>query len=234
MKKLKEWWEEHKNVNLLNVLRKNRAFDRFLQRWLEKKRRYFLSSPSKEAFHRRLMKFYRPFMPFYKNASPEKLQNWDILERRDFFLKNVRPRAIDIGMQDGFFVRELKKNGINTVGVDSVELLVQHARSKDPQGEYHNCFAEKMPFPDNAFQTATCSHVLEHVLDPPEILKEIQRILKPAGRIIVVVPYDLDIEPTHLRQYDKEALLTEVGRFFEIESYHEKIGAGHGCIARKM
>ena len=45
---------------------------------------------------------------FYKE--PEKFLSQDIIERRDFFIKNARAKTIDVGMQDGYFVRELKKN----------------------------------------------------------------------------------------------------------------------------
>jgi|GEM_PF-3197056 len=230
-----KFWEKYKNVNLLHILEKNKTFNKFLQGWLEKKRNYFCSSPDRETFHRRLMWFYLPFIPFYINASPGKLLNWDILERRDFFIKHSVPRVIDVGMQDGYFVRELKKNGIDAVGVDSVKMLVNYAKKKDPSGEYYHCFAEELPFPDSTFQTAICSHLLEHVFKPEDVLKEVRRILKPGGKIIVVVPFNLDIEPTHLREYkNKEAIEKEVGRFFKIENYLERIGAGHGCIGIKV
>ncbi|PIV55572.1 hypothetical protein COS16_06460, partial [Candidatus Desantisbacteria bacterium CG02_land_8_20_14_3_00_49_13] len=143
-------------------------------------------------------------------------------------------RAIDIGMQDGYFVREMKKNGIDAVGTDCLRVMVEMAARSDPGGEYRRCFAEKVPYPDNTFQTAICSHILEHVLKPEDVLTEARRILKPGGRIIVVVPFFLDIEPTHLREYNnKESLVAEVGKFFRIESYHEKVGEGHGCIGIK-
>ena len=221
-----DFYKEFEGANIAGVLsQKSKNFNRFLQWWLNRKRNYFRSSFSKEVLHNRLIKFYAPFMLFYMNARPEKFLSPDIIERKDFFVRNAKDKTIDVGMQDGYFVRELKKNGIETVGADCVKLLVKMARKSDPGGEYYNSFAEELPFPDNSFQTAICSHVLEHVLRPEDVLKEIHRILKPGGEVIVVVPYSLEIEPTHLREYsNKEFLLAEVGRFFKIKSYHEKIG----------
>jgi SAM-dependent methyltransferase len=230
-----DFYREFEGANIAGVLaKKSRIFDRFLRWWLERKRKYFLSSPGREVLHDRLIKFYAPFMLFYMNARPEKFLSSDMLERRDFLIRNAKPKAVDIGMQDGYFVRQLKKNGIDTAGTDCVGLLVNMAKKSDPSGEYYRCFAETTPFPDSTFQTAICSHILEHVLRPEDVLKEIHRILKTGGEIIVVVPYSLEIEPTHLREYNnKDSLLAEVGRFFKIKSYYEKIGEGHGCIGVK-
>ena len=229
-----DFYKEFEGANIAGVLaKKSKMFNRFLQWWLERKRKYFRSSGSKEILHNRLVKFYAPFMLFYMNARPEKFLGPDILGRRDFFIRNARSRTIDIGMQDGYFVRELKRIGIDTVGTDCVNLLVKMARKSDPGGEYYHCFAEEIPFPDNTFQTAICSHLLEHVLNPAEILREALRILKPGGKVIVVVPYGLEIEPTHIREYDRDSLVREVGKFFKIENYYEKIGEGHGCIGVK-
>ncbi|OIN96452.1 hypothetical protein AUJ66_06175 [Candidatus Desantisbacteria bacterium CG1_02_38_46] len=230
------FYKEFEGANIAGVLaQKSRTFNRFLQWWLNRKRNYFRSSSSKEVLHNRLIKFYAPFMLFYMNARPEKFLGSDILGRRDFFIKHTQPPAVDIGMQDGYFVRELKKNSIDAVGTDCVRLLVKMAKKSDPGGEYYHSFAEELPFPENTFQTAICSHLLEHVLRPEDVLKEVRRILKVGGKIIAVVPYSLEIEPTHLREYNnKESLLAEVGKFFKIESYHEKIGEGHGYIGVKI
>lgn len=234
--RLIDLYKEFEGANIAGVLaKKSKNFNRFLQWYLERKRKYFRSSPNKEVLHNRLIKFYAPFIIFYMNARPEKFLSQDIIERKDFFIKNAKPKVVDIGMQDGYFVRELKKNGIDTAGTDCIKMLVKMARKSDSSGEYYHCFAEELPFPDNTFQTAICSHLLEHVLHPEDVLKEVRRILKIGGKIIVVVPYTLDIEPTHLREYNnKESLLAEVSKFFQIESYHEKIGDGHGCIGVKV
>jgi ubiquinone/menaquinone biosynthesis C-methylase UbiE len=45
---------------------------------------------------------------------------------------------------------------------------------------------ERLPFPDNHFDTVICTHVLEHILDFRAALAELRRIA--ARRLIVVVP----------------------------------------------
>lgn len=46
-----------------------------------------------------------------------------------------------------------------------------------------------MPFENNAFDVVLCNHVLEHVDDDIQAMKEIERVLKPGGFAILQVPF---------------------------------------------
>lgn len=48
--------------------------------------------------------------------------------------------------------------------------------------------AEKLPFPDESFDVVYSSHVLEHVNSEIEALKEMKRVLKPNGILIIGMP----------------------------------------------
>jgi len=60
-----------------------------------------------------------------------------------------------------------------------------------------------MPFEDNDFDMVYCSHVLEHIDNLYELLKDIYRILKPKGLFIINVPHfshwGAFADPTHKR-----------------------------------
>jgi len=47
-----------------------------------------------------------------------------------------------------------------------------------------------MPFPDDQFDLILCSHVLEHVPDDRQAMRELYRVLKPGGWAILMVPLD--------------------------------------------
>lgn len=49
-------------------------------------------------------------------------------------------------------------------------------------------FAEKLPYKDETFDVVFCSHVLEHVNEEDKSLKEIRRVLKKDGVVIIGMP----------------------------------------------
>jgi len=48
----------------------------------------------------------------------------------------------------------------------------------------------KAPFKDNEFDVIFCNHVLEHVEDDAQCMRELYRVLKPGGYAIMQVPID--------------------------------------------
>lgn len=56
-----------------------------------------------------------------------------------------------------------------------------------------------IPFPDNYFDSAFSSEVLEHVFNPDDILPEIRRVLKPGGYLLLTCPF---FWPEHEQPYD--------------------------------
>ena len=49
--------------------------------------------------------------------------------------------------------------------------------------------AARLPFPPGMFQRVECDAVLEHVRDPREVMREIERVLAPGGYAHVVAPF---------------------------------------------
>jgi len=45
------------------------------------------------------------------------------------------------------------------------------------------------PFPDSHFELIEADHVLEHLEDPFAVMKELHRLLAPAGRLILRLPH---------------------------------------------
>jgi SAM-dependent methyltransferase len=55
------------------------------------------------------------------------------------------------------------------------------------------------PFPDNSFDSIITSQVFEHVFTPDLFVKEIYRVLKPGGTLLLTVPFVWD---EHEQPYD--------------------------------
>lgn len=59
--------------------------------------------------------------------------------------------------------------------------------------------ALQLPFQDSVFDSVVCTEVLEHVPDPLLALKEMRRVLKPGGTLLLTVPL---YWPRHEVPYD--------------------------------
>lgn len=98
--------------------------------------------------------------------------------------------VLEVGCGDGSFTKELAKHSNNVVAIDiSESQLAENAeRLKGITFKQHDC-AERFPFETASFDVIWCSEVLEHLFGPKFALCEMNRLLKPGGRLLVTVPY---------------------------------------------
>lgn len=59
------------------------------------------------------------------------------------------------------------------------------------------CDITDIAYPDNHFDFFLANHVLEHIPDDRKAMAEINRVLKPGGRAILLVPISLKLEQTY-------------------------------------
>lgn len=88
------------------------------------------------------------------------------------------------------------------------------------------------PFADESFDSILCNQVLEHVFNPDEFLKEIARVMKPAGKLLLTVPFvwDEHEQPYDYARYSSfglRVLLEKQG--FKVMQ-HKKLGADASII----
>ena len=66
---------------------------------------------------------------------------------------------------------------------------------ESPWASVH-CDIQKLPFPDNSFDLILCNHVLEHIPDDRQAMRELFRVLRTNGTALLLVPQDLSLEQT--------------------------------------
>ncbi len=125
-------------------------------------------------------------------SSAERFQNsqWQKLHELCFskqaVLQMVEPGAVlDIGCGDGLLLEELKKQGIEGIGIDLSSKAVAIGVSRGLDCRQHD-LSEALPFQAEAFDTVILTDVLEHLFQPAEVLKEARRVCKK--HILVSVP----------------------------------------------
>jgi SAM-dependent methyltransferase len=85
----------------------------------------------------------------------------------------------------------------------------------------------RFPYGNAAFDSVLCNQVLEHVFNPNEFLQEINRVLKPGGKLLLTVPFvwDEHEQPYDYARYSSFGLraLLEKGGF--VVRQHKRLGA---------
>ncbi|MFV8374247.1 class I SAM-dependent methyltransferase [Flavobacterium sp. LB1P71] len=90
---------------------------------------------------------------------------------------------LDIGAGTGDFLSVAKENGWHTIGVEPSDKAKAIAKQKGV-----SFVGETSELESHSFDVISMWHVLEHVPDLDEQLKELKRLLKPKGTLIIAVP----------------------------------------------
>jgi SAM-dependent methyltransferase len=102
---------------------------------------------------------------------------WLYLQEKTDFLKRPH-RVLHIAPEHCFIKRLEKIHGSGYVTADIESPLAK------VKMDIH-----QMPFGDHDFDVVLCNHVLEHVADDLQALREIHRVLKPGGWALLQVPF---------------------------------------------
>jgi SAM-dependent methyltransferase len=105
-------------------------------------------------------------------------------------------RILDVGCSAAFFLRLAKDRGWNVQGVEIAEWAANFSRDELDvptfQGMLHAA-----AFPSGSFDVAFSSHVLEHIEQPKSFIGEMNRVLRPGGALVIIVPTQFR-SPTYL------------------------------------
>ncbi|EMR05575.1 3-demethylubiquinone-9 3-methyltransferase [Bhargavaea cecembensis DSE10] len=101
-----------------------------------------------------------------------------------------RGRAVaDLGAGTGVLTRMLLEQGAQVTGVEPSSELIREARYIDRESgaeiDYVNRYAEDTGLPEQFFDTVTALRAW-HWFDGPTVLKEVKRILKPGGDLLIM------------------------------------------------
>ncbi|MEZ5965308.1 MAG: ubiquinone/menaquinone biosynthesis methyltransferase [Planctomycetota bacterium] len=96
--------------------------------------------------------------------------------------------ALDVCCGTGDLARAMRRAGAKVIGVDFCqEMVALAARKAGPDtGAYAVGDALQLPFPDAAFDVATVAFGIRNVADPVVGLREMARVCRPGGRVVVL------------------------------------------------
>ena len=110
-------------------------------------------------------------------------------------------KVLDLGCGNGRYFPSFKEKRINYFGIDFSEKLIEIAKNKYPEGNFQVGDALNLPFPENFFDKVYSIATLHHIPSKEfrlQFLKEIKRILKPEGLLILTVWRFHQLKETYL------------------------------------
>lgn len=95
-------------------------------------------------------------------------------------------RLLEVGCGSGQMLKFMQDLGWCVEGVDFDPAAVENAKAKGLQVRLGTL--ESQEYPEDYFDAIIMSHLIEHVHDPLQLLRECNRILRPGGNLVVVTP----------------------------------------------
>lgn len=96
---------------------------------------------------------------------------------------------LDVGCGGGVLARILKEKGHTIDGITLSQAEVNAAQSYTRNVLIHNLENGLPPTLMNVqYDVVVCSHVLEHIVYPKQLLMDINKVLKPGGRLLIALP----------------------------------------------
>jgi SAM-dependent methyltransferase len=115
----------------------------------------------------------------------------------DYVVETVRrlantdhPRVLDFGCGAGQIVALGLERGLDMYGADTFSGCYESWRPHNQGGasDRIRMIEGGLPFPDGTFDVVVSNQVFEHIADPPRVLPEIRRVLKPGGVFLAIFP----------------------------------------------
>jgi ubiquinone/menaquinone biosynthesis C-methylase UbiE len=97
-------------------------------------------------------------------------------------------RIVDLGCGTGRHVNRLIKDGAEVVGIDFSEKMLKEASEKISSGRakfIQHDIRKPLPFDDNQFDGILSTLVFEHIENIESLFREMKRICKPGGFILI-------------------------------------------------
>jgi 2-polyprenyl-3-methyl-5-hydroxy-6-metoxy-1,4-benzoquinol methylase len=106
---------------------------------------------------------------------------------------NINKKILDIGCGVGSISIKLKDRGFIVTGVDFSTIGIEKAKERGIDAILTDIDKSGLNFQDNYFDVVWAGDIIEHVFDPIFLFKEINRVLKKDGILLLTTPNDFNL-----------------------------------------
>jgi ubiquinone/menaquinone biosynthesis C-methylase UbiE len=104
---------------------------------------------------------------------------------------NLRPndKILNVWSRTGNAIPYLRKEaGLQIENLEVADVFIEKAQKRFPEEKFQKTDLERLPFGDNYFDKILSLETLEHTPEPSVFLKELRRVLKPEGILVMSLP----------------------------------------------
>jgi phosphatidylethanolamine/phosphatidyl-N-methylethanolamine N-methyltransferase len=150
------------------------------------------AEPSLAEYHRQFEANYES-LNYANNLSSRVLAHSHTLLEQPFGPECHFSAVLEVGAGSGVHVARVRHGFDTYVMTDSNLRMLDQARAKVPAGNrfaFAREDASRLSFEDRSFDRLIATHILEHLTNPHEVLREWTRVIKPGGLLSIVLPCD--------------------------------------------
>jgi SAM-dependent methyltransferase len=113
--------------------------------------------------------------------------------------------VVDVACGPGLVACAFARHAFHVTGIDITPAMIDQARRRQEELALRNLAwvvgeADPLPFPDGAFSLVITRYSFHHFLEPRAALKEMIRVCRPGGRVLVA---DVAVPETKAAAYDR-------------------------------
>jgi SAM-dependent methyltransferase len=121
----------------------------------------------------------------------ENVEPFEVTERVHRFADAAGRNVLDVGCGNGYVLSHYARHGAQVAGVDitakAIELAHERFRLLGLEADLRWVDGTSLPFADESFDEICSMGVLHHLPDPAPLVAEIERVLRPGGRLVVML-----------------------------------------------
>src|SRR3989344_5776365 len=186
----------------------------------------------------------KDFNPYYTSFWGGKIFRWVDIQKIKILKKIIQPedKVLDVGCGTASITTQFKE----IYGLDKNQELLNIAKKKGVKTTCLQLEKEKWPYQDHFFDVVVMIDSIEHIDNVDYICKEIKRVLKKQGTVIIFTPpYDsvtwilaerfhnwITKSPSdHIRPFTIESMSYIIGKYFKTYTLFKKnMGLTLCCI----
>lgn len=130
-------------------------------------------------------------------------------------------KILDLGSGVGSFVVACRNRGLRAFGLEPDRIgqgakitSIQIARRRLIAPVFANGVGENLPFSEGCFDLVVMNHVIEHVADQPQVVREAARVVREGGAVFIACPNYLRWYEPHYKIFWVPLLPKFLGRIY--------------------